>query len=75
MAENEKNAPLLKSLRDTQIQQFEYFIKIKGTPIKSAGRTTANEYQLVVEAISAQAALDTLGKQYDIQELIAINKL
>ena len=60
MAENELN---------------EYFIKIKGTPIKSAGRTEASAHQEVIEAINARVAMHDLSKRFDIQELVAINKL
>jgi len=55
--------------------QSEYFIKIKGTKTGSPGSLPATAYQAVIRAPDATAAVKHLSEIYDIQELLAINKL
>ena len=66
---------LLQALGKNGPQVNEYFIKIKGTPIKSGGRTEATEHQKIIKARDGDSAMMLFSKEYDIQELIAINKL
>jgi len=66
---------ILRVLQKQGPQFNEYFIKFRGRLVKASIRDTAGDFQQVVEATNARAALTTLGNEYDIQELIDITKL